>query len=374
MKVKLRYVYREVDRHGKERFYYRHGGRGSRIPLPHPDSPEFEAAYAAAVSSGGAPARKPTQPRGRKRRSMDSAAPSIGRVAPGTLRDLCMRYFQSPDFTRLDARTQRVRRQIIEHCLQEPIAPGAAETFADFPINRITSKAIRVLRDRKADFPEAGNNRVKAFRQLFKWGLEDETPGLVGNPARDVAYFPSTGDGFHAWTIGEVEQFERHHAIGTKARLAFALLLYTGQRRSDVVRMGRQHVRDGWMRLTQFKGRKRNPVTLEIPILPELAEIIEASPTGDLTYLVTDYGKPFTASGFGNKFREWCDEAGLPHCSAHGLRKATAARLAEAGCSVHEIASITGHRTLKEIERYTRSAQQKKLAQSVVTRLTANTE
>ncbi|MBB4017039.1 integrase [Chelatococcus caeni] len=362
MKIKLKHVYREVDRHGKERFYYRHEGRGSRSPLPHPESQEFPDALAVARTKCGAPAVKPAQPEKQKLGRKPKPAPKMGKPAPGTLHELCVRYFKSPDFMRLDERTRYVRRQIIEHCLQEPIAPGAKETFAEIPLDRLTPKAIRVLRDRKADFPEAGNNRVKAFRQLFKWGLEDEAEGLDRNHARDVAYFPSSGDGFHAWTVHEVAQFEKRHPIGTKARLALALLLYTGQRRSDVVLMGRQHVRDGWMRLTQFKGRKRKPVTLEIPILPELAEIIEASPTGDLTYLVTEYGRPFTSNGFGNWFRDRCNEAGLPQCSAHGLRKAAAARLAESGCTIHEIMSITGHMTIKEVERYTRGVRQRALA------------
>ena len=145
-------------------------------------------------------------------------------------------------------------------------------------------------------------------------------------------------DGFHAWTLEEVEQFEKTHALGTKARLAFALLLFTGQRRGDVVVMGLQHVKDGWIKVTQERTGKK----IEIPILSELQRIIDASPTGDLTYLVTDYNKPFTSPGFGNKFRVWCDKAGLPQCSAHGLRKAAAAKLAELECTPHEIMAITG--------------------------------
>ena len=125
--------------------------------------------------------------------------------------------------------------------------------------------------------------------------------------------------------------------------------------------MGRQHVKDGWIKVMQEKTGKK----IEIPILAELQRIIDASPTGDLTYLVTDYNKPFTPAGFGNRFRNWCDAAGLPQCSAHGLRKAAAAKLAELGCTAHEIMSITGHESLKEVERYTKSATQKRLAEGV---------
>ena len=172
-------------------------------------------------------------------------------------------------------------------------------------------------------------------------------------------------DGFHAWTLEEVEQFEKTHALGTKARLAFALLLFTGQRRGDVVVMGRQHVKDGWIKVRQEKTGKK----IEIPILVELQRIIDATPTGDLTYLVTDYNKPFTPAGFGNRFRNSCGTAGLPQCSAHGLRKAAAAKLAELGCTAHEIMAITGHESIQEVERYTKAAEQKLLAKSAMVKL-----
>ena len=137
---------------------------------------------------------------------------------------------------------------------------------------------------------------------------------------------------------------------------------YLGVRRSDVVCIGRQHVRDGWLRFTT----KKCPTALELPIPPELQKIIDASATGDMTYLLTDYGKGFTDAGFGGWFRERCDAAGLPHCSAHGLRKSAATVLAEAGASAHQLMAWFGWKSLKEAERYTRSANQKKLAGSVV--------
>ncbi|MCZ4090788.1 tyrosine-type recombinase/integrase [Sinorhizobium psoraleae] len=93
---------------------------------------------------------------------------------------------------------------------------------------------------------------------------------------------------------------------------------------------------------------------------PSLIEALQAAPEGKATFLLTSFGKPFTPAGFGNWFRERCDEAGLPHCSSHGLRKAAARRLAEAGNSANHIAAVTGHLSLKEVERYTRAADQEK--------------
>jgi integrase len=169
-------------------------------------------------------------------------------------------------------------------------------------------------------------------------------------------------DGFHSWTEDEIARFEACHPIGSRARLAFALLLYTGQRRSDVIRMGPQHIRDGLIRVKQVK----TGAELLLPVVPQLQEIIAASSIGQMIFLMTQYGRPFGDDGFGHWFRAECIKAGLPHCSAHGLRKACARRLADAGCSQHEIAAITGHASLHEIVRYTKGANQKRLAMSAM--------
>jgi integrase len=149
------------------------------------------------------------------------------------------------------------------------------------------------------------------------------------NPAVGIARIKTRSNGFHSWTEDEIAIFEARHPVGTKARLALALGLYTAQRRSDVIRMGRQHIADGMLSLRQQKTR----TTLTIPVHPELTAIMAASSTGNLTFLVTEYGRPFTAAGFGGWFRKRCDEAGLPkECAFHGLRKAACTRLADAGC------------------------------------------
>src|SRR5690606_22897046 len=98
----------------------------------------------------------------------------------------------------------------------------------------------------------------------------------------------------------------------------------------------------------QQKNKRSKPITLELPVHPELQKAIDATPGGNLTFLVTEFDKPFTANGFGNWFRKRCDEADLPHCAAHGLRKAAATRLADNGATEHEIMSVTGHQTSKE--------------------------
>lgn len=350
MKIDVEYPYlcMDRDRHGNARYYVRRKRHKKVRIRAVPGTADFLAAYEAAIAElGGAP---------RASSEVDT------RPKPGTFRWLCVRYFSSTDFRQLDPSTQTVRRRVLEHICSEPIAPGMAETYADFPIGRLTAKAVRILRDRKGELPEAANVRIKAVRRLFSWAMEDEVPGVTSNPARDVKYLRGRRGGHHSWTVEEVEKYERRHPIGSTARLALALLLYTGQRRSDVVLFGKQHVRSGWLRFTQQKNRNRQPISLELPVLPVLHDIIAASRTGDLTFLITDYGQPFTANGFGNKMRQWCDEAGLPDCTAHGLRKAGATIAAENGATAHQLMSIFGWLTLKEAERYTRAAEQKRLA------------
>ena len=182
------------------------------------------------------------------------------------------------------------------------------------------------------------------------------------NPAAGIKLPNQKTDDYHNWTDAEIKQFEAYHGPETTARLALTLLLYTGQRRGDVIRLGRQHIRDGFLHARQQK----TGIELAIPIHSTLAAIIAETPANHLTLLTTQNGKPFSAAGFGKWFRDRCNEAGLPRCSARGLRKAAARRLAEAGCTMHEIAAITGHASLSEIQRYTKVVDQKRLALSAM--------
>jgi integrase len=176
---------------------------------------------------------------------------------------------------------------------------------------------------------------------------------------------PKNGEGFRSWSETEIAIFRARHPIGSRPRLAFELLLCTVQRRSDVIKMGPQHIRDGLLHLRQQK----TGTALSIPVLPELREAMDALPPKHLTFLATEWGKAFTPAGFGNWFRDRCNEAGLQGFSAHGLRKAGCRRLAEAGCTAHEIAAWSGHRTLREVSHYTRAADQAAMARAAETKL-----
>ena len=351
--IRVKYVAEDTDRHGNVRLYYRRPGY-PKIRLPGPSgSPEFWAAYQAA-STGPRPEkiRKP------------------GEALGGSLRWLCQEYFKTPEFAKLEPKTRGVRRKMLERCCDH-VWPGADVPDGDRAFAEMRAKHVRQHRDRLAATPGMAGELVKALRILFTYAIRYDLTNV--NPAAGIERLaPVKAGGYHSWTVAEVEQYEARHPIGTTARLALALALYTGQRRHDLATLGRQHERGGRLCFTQHKGRNKSPVHLEIPIIPELRRIIDASPTGDLTYIVGTGGLPLKANSLGNKARDWCNEAGLPHCSLHGLRKAAATRLADQGCSAHEIAAVTGHQTLKEVERYTKAANQKRLADRAMSELTEN--
>lgn len=352
MKVRIKYVVEDTDRHGNVRVYLRKDGRKVRLRGPL-GSPEFWREYHAAL-------KPPPKVRGEKK--------SIpGTIQKGTMRWLVAQYTASGMFKQLGAKTQKDRRATLERFCNN-VPKGSTAPDGEKPFDQLQAKHIRLRRDALVATPEAANTMLKAIKQVFKFAVQYEH--LDRNPAADVEPLKSKGDGYHSWTLEEIEKFESVHPVGSTARLALALALYTGQRRSDLVKFGKQHVRDGWLVFTQFKGRENKPVRLELPIIPELQRIIDASPTGDLAFLATAYGKPFTAAGFGNRMREWCDKAKLSDCSTHGLRKAAAARLAELGCTEFEIMAITGHQTSKEVTRYTKAASQRLRAESALAKLT----
>ena len=331
----LKYLVKDTDRHGNLRIYVRRHRRKVRIrELANVE--EFMTAYRAALKNVYRPANiKPT------------AAP------PGSLRWLVQAYYGTPEFTGLHESTRAKRRAILDGICQE----HGAKPFA-----RMETKHVRLqIRDPKAATPEAANGRVKALRQVFKWACE--VGHATANPARDVPMLPSNNpDGFHTWTREEVRQYQERHPSGTKARLALAMFLYTGVRISDAVKLGPQMERNGTIRFTEEKNRANKPKHREVPILPVLRSELDANPSGHLAYLVTEWDRPYASpKAFGNRFKSWCVQAGLPHCTAHGLRKAGATFAAEQGATEHQLMAIYGWSSPKQAALYTRAADRKRL-------------
>ena len=279
-------------------------------------------------------------------------------AAPGSLRWLVQRYYGCPEFLGLHESTRAKRRAILDHICRE---------HGTKPFARMETKHVRLqIRDPKSATPEAANGRVKALRQVFKWAVE--VGYAVANPARDVPMLASNNpDGFHTWTREEVRQYEARHPSGTKARLALAMLLYTGVRISDVILLGPQMELDGALCFTEQKNRAKKPKLREVPILLALRAELDANPSGHLAYLVTEWGRPYASpKAFGLWFKRQCVAAGLPHCTAHGLRKAGATFAAEQGATENQLMAIYGWDSPKQAALYTKAANRKRLVKDAI--------
>ena len=332
--IRLRYVQAWVDADGRVHRYFRRPGY-KRVPLPGlPGSAEFMQAYQQALQLA-------PQPVGTKRSK------------PGTVGAVVAAYLDSTLHFGSRARgTQIMRRTILERF---------RERYGDHPIASMPQKFIAAVLTKKK--PHAARNWLKTLRALCQFAIEQQY--MVEDPTRGIKLPSMKSAGHHTWTDEEIAQFEAAHPIGSKARLALGLLLFTAQRRGDVIGMGPQHIRNGAIVLQQKKTSK----PMIIPIRPELQAILDGTPSQHLTFLTTKSGQPYRPHDFSEQFRKWCDVAGLPkRCRVHGLRKAACRRMAEAGYSANEIAAWSGHATLTEIRRYTDAADQERMARNAMAR------
>jgi integrase len=326
-----KYTHEFTDHDGRPRYYVRAPGR-KRVPLPGlPWSPEFMEAREKALKD-------------------DWLAPDLGasRTRAGTVNAALVSYYQSTAFTNgLADSSRRSRRAILERFREE---------HGDKRIGLLHKKALQSILNKKS--PAATSNWRKALRGLIDHCLSLDMLGT--DPLIGVKLTKLKSKPHRRWTPADIEKYEKRHVRGTKARLALELILSTGQARCDVVRMGRQFVRDETMSMS----RQKTGVPFDIPLLPTLRHELDLQPQEErhLTFLVTEQGKPFSAAGFGNWYRDRCDEAGLPLCAAHGLRSAAATRLADNGATAHQLMSWFGWRTIGEAERYTKEVDRKRLA------------
>ena len=338
-KIRLRFV-QAFTTHGKPYYYFRKPGC-ARIKLPGlPGSAEFMDAYQAALAASAPPS--------------DIGAKRSG---PGTVTALVALYANSSQFKHeIATETRRTIWAILQKFRNE---------HGNKRVALLRREHVLAILDGRPPF--AKRNWLRALRPLLDFAVSIKW--IAENPTTDIkAKVPRKGEGFRAWGEEQIAAFRQRHALGTRARLAMELFLNTAQRRGDVVRMGPQHIHDDPEHGPILHVRQqKTDVSLHLPIFPELQEAIHAMPSKGrhLTFLVTASGKPFSPAGFTNWFRECCIEAGLPKgSSAHGLRKAACRRLAEAGCSEKVIASISGHTSLREVERYTKAADQKPMAEA----------
>ena len=327
---------REVSRHGKAVWYVRVGKGSPRIRLrAEYGTDAFKAEYAAAVA--GTP------------------LPAPGKASRGTLEWLWMLYRQSGAWLALSRATRRQRENIMLHVLK---AAGSE------PLSDITRKVILAGRDRRATTPSQAKNFISTMRGLFTWAVDADL--MRSDPTQGIKRLKRTkpATGFPVWTDEEIAIYERRWPRGTRERVMFDVFLYTGLRRGDAARLGRQHIRDGCISIDTEKTGMR----VTIPILPELAATLEAGPVGDLAIIATPAGGHLEKESLGNLFRDACRAAGIKK-SAHGLRKAAATNAANRGATVAELEAIFGWAGGQMASLYTRSANRTALSIGAASKL-----
>lgn len=329
------------DRHGKPRYRFRRKGYAQYSFKHAPGTEGFRQEYEACKQGVAA---MPIEP-------------GVERAVPGSFDDLVARYYRSPDFLDPSERTRVVYRGAIERWRVK---------YGKAMVRDLRARHIEAMMAEMLPHRTAANMLRKRLNALMKFAIRQGW--ITSNPVTATKPYKVDGEGFHTWTEDEIAEYETRHPVGTKARLAFDLMLWTGQRGGDARTMGRGNIRGKRLVVTQEKTK----VTVSLPILAPLAQSILATPSGALVFLLSEHGKPFSRKGFGNKVRQWCDEAGLSQCSAHGLRKAAARRFAEAGCTNQQIKAWTGHTTDSEVSRYTAAADQQALSDAAAEMLMAN--
>jgi integrase len=302
-------------------------------------SPEFMAGYHAVL-----------------RGELPAVAAAAARTGRGTINSAVAQYLDSNSFrTRVPSEGARSR--------QAYTLKKFCSLVGDKPIALLERSYLdRLL----ADMPTIGVARtcLITIRPFLQWSA---MKGLIeADPTAGIRIKLPKSDGHDTWTEEQIAQFEARWPIGTKERLALALTVHTGQRRSDIIKMGRQHLHNGTLVIRQQK----TGVQVDVPVHPELSAAIAACPSEHLTFLTMKNGGPYNEKAFNTWFRAACDAAGLPaSCVPHGLRKACCRRLAEQGCTPAQIAAISGHLTLKEITRYTAAYDRKRAAQDAMAKL-----
>ncbi|MEQ8923314.1 MAG: tyrosine-type recombinase/integrase [Roseovarius sp.] len=327
-------VTRTVDRHGKVRWRFRRSGFTCYLPGPY-GSADFRAAYEAAIAG----VRKPA---------------SSERWTHGTLGWLIVQYRSSWRFTDQSEISKKTMRGQLD---------WLAQVAGDLPFTRCETRHVEALMAKK-EGPAAANRIKKYLSLLFNFAAKHGW--MAHNPARHADRRKVQGEGYHTWTSAEIGQYLNHHGRSSKARRALMLFLCTGASRQDAAKLGWQNVKAGRIRFR----RGKTGVEADLPILPELAIELANVPEGDVLFLTHGTGRPYKPESLGNWFKDQCKVAGLPHCSAHGLRKAGATRLAEHGATEMEVMAFLAHSSPKEAATYTKKARRATLADHAFDRLT----
>lgn len=317
------YCYREKTRHGTFIFYVRRERHGKRIRIPddYGSKTWWEAYYAALAGE----------------------TPPIAKRGKSSLADLLLAYQESREFTTLADQTRKYRAAQFRAMIKNnPTADGS------------DIEPVHIQRAMSARTPNAANNFIKAVRGFFEWAVK--LGYLEIDPTFGIGKVQVKTDGYHSVTYAEVDQYRQKHVDGTQARLALEVLILTGARRSDAAILGPKHVING---MIEFKAQKTGEWCY-VPILPAMQRIIDATKTE--TFIHQANGNPYTPESLGNMMQRWFADAGLPHCSAHGIRKYAATNFANHGVTAHQLMAVFGWKRITQAEAYTKGVDRRKLA------------
>lgn len=330
------------DRHRKRRYRFRRKGFSTEIHGEY-GSDEFRRNYERALS-------------GFKSHEIGATA-----TLRGTINALVVSYYKSPEFLSLSDSTKATYRREIERLRNE---------HGHRLVAQMKRPHVVKLLEPLADRPSARNNRLRMLRMLLNHAIE--IGWRADNPTSAIRKMRTGSQGFHTWTDDEIAKFFSHHKIGSTAHTAVMIMLHTACSRVDAVRLGWQNVHGNRIQYRRQKTERFSEVVVDIPIHPELQKVLDALPRTQMTFLETSTGRSRTSNGLGNSMRKWCDAAGIPACTAHGLRKACATRLAEAGASEREIMAWTGHSSPQMVQVYAGKARRGLMADQGFAKLIQN--
>ena len=330
------YCYRFQDRHGKWRVRFNDRKHSTYLKSAI-GSPEFKAEYRAALLGQG-----------------EVKSPSKKASEPGTVSRIIELYYKSPEYVGLRDTTKPNYRSILERF---------RAVHGHKRVSHLEKQHLKEIAASMGERKSAANNMLKRLAVVFEIAVD--LKWITVNPAKGIKKFKIKSKGHYAWTEKDIEVFQKVYASGTRERLAFTLMLYTTCRISDAVKMGKQHIKKGRIQFNPQKSDDADQI-IDIPVHPELQKELSLIQHNQLTLILTENRTPYNARTGGAWFSRKCTEAGLPQCTAHGLRKSGAVRMAQNRRSPHEIQAVTGHRTLTEVTKYTEDANRAGLANNAV--------
>jgi integrase len=316
-----------------------------------PGQPDFEAAYGAALA--GRPVAK-----AEVHRLPTATAPKSLRAAWRIL------ISDTLDWKALDPETQHTQTLIAERFLRSPVVEGEPLTFGDVAVADLQRKHIKAILAKRANTPHAAAHLLRIIRKLTGVALDQEW--IEYDPTYRIKCRPAF-KGWKAWSDESCAAFEKRWPLGTTPRTVYAIARYFGHRRSDVATVKWTDLEVAAGNVVQSKTGK----ALWIPLHPELAKALEATPRRCEYVVITQYREPFSAKALGMRMQDWTKQAGLaPGHTLHGLRKKLGAMLAEAGATTRELMAILGHDDIAHAELYSREAEQRRLASEGMRKLT----